>query len=207
MANKLGDLPVPRIMLSSKKQRAPRSPKSPAAKSGKTAKAAKAAAAAKIPKIQKAKSTAEHPTYLEMVTDAIATLKDRKGASRQAIYKHIVAAHSLVKSPANEKKVRHQLAQALKKGTTTGSLLQASQGRFKIQKAGAASPKAASTRKSSTPKAKTTPKSMKKVATSPSEKKAKSPKQVAKPSVKKSKKAPVKKEVAEAPATPDAVAA
>lgn len=187
-------------------QKITKSPKSPAAKSGKTAKAAKTAAAAKIPKIQKAKTTAEHPKYLEMVTEAIATLKDRKGASRQAIYKHVVAKHSLVKSPADEKKVRHQLAVALKKGTTTGSLLQASAGRYKIQKTGGASPKVA-TPKSSTPKAKTAPKSMKKVTTSPSEKKAKSPKKSVKPSVKKSKKAPAKKAaVADAPATPTAVA-
>jgi len=34
-------------------------------------------------------------SYLEMVTDAIATLKDRTGSSRQAITRHILVTHSL----------------------------------------------------------------------------------------------------------------
>merc|ERR1712112_642940 len=38
---------------------------------------------------------AKKMTYLEMVTDAIATMKDRTGSSRQAITRHILATHGL----------------------------------------------------------------------------------------------------------------
>uniref|UniRef100_A0A1I7TML7 H15 domain-containing protein n=1 Tax=Caenorhabditis tropicalis TaxID=1561998 RepID=A0A1I7TML7_9PELO len=171
--------------------KSPKSPKSPAAKVGKTAKAAKTAAASKIPKV---KVAAEHPSYLEMITEAINVLNVKKGASRQAIHKHIVAQYNL--GAATDKMVRSRLALALKKGVTTGTLQQPSLNRFKLPK----DAQKASTPKVGTPKTPTTPKSAKKtnvVAASPSEKKSSTPKTTAvKPTVKKSKKAPSKKTAA-----------
>ncbi|EFO86731.1 hypothetical protein CRE_04772 [Caenorhabditis remanei] len=169
--------------------KAPKSPKSPAARAGKAAKAEKTAVASKIPKVQKIKTVADHPAYLVMVTAAINDLKERKGASKQAILKHISNSFHLVNAVNTEKKVRSKLALALKKGVASGALLQVTgtgaSGRFKLAKAGA------------TPKAPSTPKAAKKtsvVAPSPSEKKAKSPKKAAvKPAAKKNKKAPVTK--------------
>merc|ERR1711872_969755 len=48
-------------------------------------------AAAKPAKARKAAKPAAHPPYASMITAAIKGLKDKKGSSRQAILKYIVA--------------------------------------------------------------------------------------------------------------------
>merc|ERR1712055_1223161 len=57
------------------------------------AKAPKAAKAAKAPKAKKAaaKKPAAHPPYAAMITAAIKGLGDKKGSSRQAILKYVIA--------------------------------------------------------------------------------------------------------------------
>merc|ERR1711962_1408383 len=57
------------------------------------AKAPKATKAAKAPKAKKAaaKKPAAHPPYAAMITAAIKGLGDKKGSSRQAILKYVIA--------------------------------------------------------------------------------------------------------------------
>ena len=50
-----------------------------------------AAVSKKVKKAGKPKNPVDHPTYAVMVVDAIRGLGDRKGSSRQAILKHILA--------------------------------------------------------------------------------------------------------------------
>ena len=58
----------------------------------KVASPAKAVAAAPKPKkVVKSAAGSAHPPYLEMVTQAVIALKERKGSSRQAILKYILA--------------------------------------------------------------------------------------------------------------------
>jgi histone H1/5 len=59
----------------------------------KVASPTKAVAAAPKPKkvVKSAAGSAAHPPYLEMVTQAVIALKERKGSSRQAILKYILA--------------------------------------------------------------------------------------------------------------------
>merc|ERR1712158_34676 len=45
----------------------------------------------KAPKVTKAAKPAAHPPYANMIVAAIKALKDKKGSSRQAILKHVVA--------------------------------------------------------------------------------------------------------------------
>merc|ERR1712215_249447 len=47
--------------------------------------------AAAAPKVKKAKVHAAHPPYASMITAAIKALGDKKGSSRQAILKYVVA--------------------------------------------------------------------------------------------------------------------
>ena len=49
------------------------------------------AAVSKVKKPGKPKKSADHPPYSTMVIDAIRGLADRKGSSRQAILKHVLA--------------------------------------------------------------------------------------------------------------------
>merc|ERR1711963_1111424 len=53
--------------------------------------AAAAAAAPKAKKAAKPKAPAAHPPYASMITAAIKALGDKKGSSRQAILKYVVA--------------------------------------------------------------------------------------------------------------------
>merc|ERR1712072_1332030 len=46
---------------------------------------------AKAPKVKKVAKPAAHPPYANMIVAAIKALKDKKGSSRQAILKHVVA--------------------------------------------------------------------------------------------------------------------
>merc|ERR1719479_682298 len=85
-----------------------------------TAAAAPAPKAAKAKKVAKPKKAATHPTYAVMAAAAIAALKDRKGSSRQAILKYIMANYNLGTSDA--KQVNTRLKVALKNGLKSGAL-------------------------------------------------------------------------------------
>ena len=72
---------------------------------------------------------ASHPSYQVMVEDAIKALKDRKGSSRQAMKKQIMATHNLSAVSASHFKV------ALDKLTESGTLVKSENGqRWKIKK-------------------------------------------------------------------------
>ena len=72
---------------------------------------------------------ASHPSYQVMVQDAIKALKDRKGSSRQAMKKHIMATHNLPAVSATH------FNSALTKLTEGGTLEKSENGqRWKIKK-------------------------------------------------------------------------
>ena len=111
----------------------------------------------------KAKATPAGPSYLDLIKEAISTLKDRTGSSRQAIAKVVE-----VKKGASYAKAR--LNMALKKGVDTAALTQV-KGSYKLAKVAAkvkvAKKKPAAKKKSVTKKAapkKTTAKSIKPTA-------------------------------------------
>ncbi|VDL83361.1 unnamed protein product [Nippostrongylus brasiliensis] len=86
------------------------------------------------PKGEKKEKTApSHPVYGAMIKAAIKELGDRKGASKQAIFKFIVQKYKL---GDNEKMINSRLRFALKKGVESGLLKQASgtgaAGRFRL---------------------------------------------------------------------------
>ncbi|EJW84399.1 linker histone H1 and H5 family protein, partial [Wuchereria bancrofti] len=70
-------------------------------------------------KRQGAKVTKNHPTYSQMIKEAIVALKDRKGSSRLAILKYISGHYQL---GDNGKRVHSQLRLAIKKGIASGKL-------------------------------------------------------------------------------------
>ena len=86
---------------------------------------------AKKPAAKKAPAKkANHPTYQVMVQDAIKALKERKGASRQAIKKYISTEHKVAEISS------FHFNTALKKLTEAGTLEQSATGqRWKIKKA------------------------------------------------------------------------
>ena len=124
------------------------------------------------------KAAPEHPTYSVMIADAITSLKDRKGSSKQAIEKFICANYKV--GPT----YNVHLKMALKKGVASETLVQVkgqgASGSFKLAKP-AAAPKKAVAKKPAA----------KKVVKKPAAKKA-SPKKVVK---KVTKKASPKKKV------------
>ena len=61
--------------------------------------------------VKKTKAPATHPKYIDMITTAIAGLKERTGCSRQAILKYIVANNKV-----EEGKAVVQVRLALKAG-------------------------------------------------------------------------------------------
>merc|ERR1711928_164699 len=65
------------------------------------------------------KAEAKKTSYLEMVTDAIITMKDCSGSSRQAITRHILETHKI-----NDAKVIH-IRKAIAHGMEKGTLKQA----------------------------------------------------------------------------------
>ena len=85
-----------------------------------------------------AKKAPEHPKYVDMITAAIGSLKERTGSSRQAILKYIQANYK-VGDAANS-----HLKMALKRGVASGAFAQAkgtgASGSFKLVKK-AAEPK------------------------------------------------------------------
>ncbi|CAI2358045.1 unnamed protein product [Caenorhabditis sp. 36 PRJEB53466] len=175
--------------------------------------APKAPKAAKIPK---AKTPSSHPPYISMIQSAIKQLKDRKGASKQAILKYISQNYKL---GDNVIQINSHLRQALKRGVVSKAIVQAAgsgaNGRFKVPektapattavKKSAPAPKIAVSRKITGPqaavkpkKAAAKPKKAAAVAGAKKTKKAASPKKIAKPVAKKAKK-PVTPKKAAAP--------
>merc|ERR1712141_367633 len=147
-------------------------------------------AAAKPAKAKKAAKPAAHPPYASMITAAIKGLKDKKGSSRQAILKYIVANNKVDAAKAG---VRVKLALrkmvAAKKIVAAAAAGKKGAGSFKLP---AKEPKA---KKATKPKAKK-PKKAKKVK-KPAAKKAKKPKKAAKkPAAKKAAKKPAAKKAA-----------
>uniref|UniRef100_A0A0K0DDX5 H15 domain-containing protein n=1 Tax=Angiostrongylus cantonensis TaxID=6313 RepID=A0A0K0DDX5_ANGCA len=86
---------------------------------------------------KKPKTVPSHPVYAAMIKAAIKELKDRKGASKQAISKFIQQKYKL---GDNEKKINAHLRMALKKGVSSGTLKQTSgsgaSGRFHLAEKG-----------------------------------------------------------------------
>lgn len=78
------------------------------------------------------KKPAEHPKYIDMITAAITTLKERNGSSRQAIVKYIKANYKV----GDNSDVHVKLA--LKRGVASGALSQpkgtGASGSFKVVK-------------------------------------------------------------------------
>lgn len=68
-------------------------------------------------KRQGTKTTKTHPSYSQMIKEAITALKDRKGSSRVAILKYILERYQL---GDNGKRVHSQLRLAIKRGIASG---------------------------------------------------------------------------------------
>ena len=144
---------------------------------------------------KKAASTpASHPKYIEMVQQALTSLKERGGSSRQAVLKYIMANF---KVGNDESVVNTHLKMALKAGVKSGSLKQSkgtgASGSFRIGE----KPKKAATPKAKKPK----PAAPKKAEGKPAAKKAstgttkkKAAKESKPKAVKKATKSPAKKE-------------
>merc|ERR1712080_157526 len=127
---------------------------------------------AAAPKAKKAakKAPAAHPPYASMITTAIKKLADKKGSSRQAILKYVVANN---KVDAAKAAVRVRLA--LKKMLAAKKLVPAAAGRkgagsFKLP---AKEPKAKKAKKPKAKKAKKPKAAKKPAAKKPAAKKAK----------------------------------
>ena len=75
----------------------------------------------KAVKPRKPVQPAEHPKYREMIATAIRNLKERKGSSRQAILKHIMASYK-VGSEVN--KINSRVKMALRAGIKSGTFKQ-----------------------------------------------------------------------------------
>ncbi|XP_066969030.1 histone H1-delta-like [Macrobrachium rosenbergii] len=161
--------------------------------------AAPAPAPKKAPKAKKPAAKPAHPTYAVMIADALKTLKERTGSSRQAILKHILANYKV----GDEKLAGARIRSALKKGVSSGALKQVkgagASGSFKVAKEevkpkkAVKKPKATKpdSKKSKAKKAAKSPKAVKKATKKPAAKKA-----VKKPAaVKKAAKKPVAKKV------------
>ena len=177
---------------------------------------AQAPVAPKSPKkkASKPKKPATHPKYSEMVKDAIQSLKERGGSSRQAILKYIMKKYNL---GTTEKSINSHLKLALRAGVNNKTLKQSkgtgASGSFRIgeksqnekkPKKKPAAKKAKKPKKAATPKkakkpAVPKPKSAKKTA---KPKKAATPKKAKKPAAKKpaAKKPAAKKPAAKKPA-------
>ena len=145
-----------------------------------------APAPAKSPKKKaaaKPKKPSSHPKYSDMIRNAITSLKERGGSSRQAILKYIMANYNVGK---DAKTVNNHLKLALRAGVKNKSLKQSkgtgASGSFRIGEAKPAAKKPAKAKKAAKPKA-AKPKKAKK----PAAKKATGEKKAAKPKAKKPK--------------------
>merc|ERR1739848_632991 len=144
----------------------------------------------KAPKVTKAAKPAAHPPYANMIVAAIKALKDKKGSSRQAILKYVVANNKV--ADADKAAVRVKLALrklvAAKKVVPAAAAGKKGAGSFKLpaKEPAAKKPKAKKAKK---------PKAAKKPA-KPKAKKAAKPKAAKKPAAKK----PAAKKAAKKPA-------
>ena len=141
------------------------------------------------------KKSSDHPTYAEMISAAILSLKDRTGSSRQAIAKYVCANYQV-----DADKAAFHLRRALKKGLEDGVFKTARQsgkgaGSFKLiekkKKKPTAKKAKPSTKKSAVKKAKPSTKKSAVKKAKPSVKKpavaAKKAKAVKKPGTSKAK--------------------
>lgn len=162
---------------------------------------AKKAPAKKVTK--KAPKPADHPKYADMIEAAVASLKDRKGSSRQAISKYIQANYKVADNSSVHVKT------ALKRGVASGTLVQVkgtgASGSFKLaSKAAAKTEKKPAAKKPAAKKpaakkpAKKTPKKAAKKPVAAKKSAKKTPKKAAKKST--PKKMPAKKAVVKKPA-------
>merc|ERR1739846_312121 len=126
--------------------------------------------AAAAPKVKKAKAPAARPPYASMITAAIKALGDKKGSSRQAILKYVVASN---KVDAAKAAIRVRIALkkmiAAKKVVAAAAAGKKGAGSFKLP---AKAPKVKKAKKPKKPKAK----KPKKAAKKPKAKKAAKPK-------------------------------
>merc|ERR1711990_1372191 len=149
----------------------------------------------KAPKVKKAAKPAAHPPYANMIVAAIKALKDKKGSSRQAILKYVVANNKV--ADADKAAVRVKLALrklvAAKKVVPAAAAGKKGAGSFKLpaKEPAAKKPKA---KKAKKPKAAKKPAAKK--AAKPKAKKAAKPKAAKKPAAKK----PAAKKAAKKPA-------
>uniref|UniRef100_A0A803M1D8 H15 domain-containing protein n=1 Tax=Chenopodium quinoa TaxID=63459 RepID=A0A803M1D8_CHEQI len=88
------------------------------------------------PKKAVAKSAPSHPPYIEMITEALVSLKERTGSSHYAIAKHIEEEQKVRDLPPNFRKL---LFNQLKKSVASGKLVM----KKPTKKSAAAKPKAA----------------------------------------------------------------
>ncbi|XP_061162284.1 histone H1-like [Saccostrea echinata] len=153
-------------------------------------------------KSTKPKVPAAHPKYIDMISAAVAALKERGGSSRQAILKYIMANY---KVGNDVKSINTHLKMALKSGVKKGALKQAkgtgASGSFKLgdKPKTEKKPKA---KKVAKPKAAKPKKPVAKPKKPAGEKKAKTPKKKAaakKPAAPKKAKSPKKKAAPKSP--------
>ena len=159
-------------------------------------------------KAPKPRKPASHPPFVDMVAESIKDLADKRGSSRVAIKKHLLAYFQLEDTPANNKRINLALKRGVESGKLTTNRYHA--GLFKIVKVGKevkadksskATPKkvAAKTEKAPTKKVAKTPTktptkmAAKKVAKTPTKKAAKPKAAAKKPAVKKTPKKVAKK--------------
>jgi len=68
-------------------------------------------------KPKKVASAPAHPKYEDMIRDAIVSLKERKGSSRQAIKKYILSTYKLPENPTTNTAIRLAINKGVEKGT------------------------------------------------------------------------------------------
>ena len=156
-------------------------------------------------KAAKPEKTVSHPPFIDMVAEAIKSLSDKRGSSKIAIKKHMLAQYKLEDTKANNTRINL----ALKRGVTGGKLVtnRFYAGHFKnikadkaakkeplkktpVKKVAAKTPTKKLVKKAKSPTKKSVMKSARKTLT----KKAAKPKLIAKkPAVKKTTKNAVKK--------------
>merc|ERR1712008_568155 len=149
----------------------------------------KAPKVAKAPKVKKAAKPAAHPPYANMIVAAIKALKDKKGSSRQAILKYVVANNKVADADKAAVRVKLSLRKlvAAKKVVAAAAAGKKGAGSFKLPAKEPAAKK---------PKAKKAKKPAAKKAAKPKAKKAAKPKAAKKPAAKK----PAAKKAAKKPA-------
>jgi histone H1/5 len=154
--------------------------------------------AEKVVKAKKVAKPAEHPTYAAMILTAIGKLAEKKGSSRKAILKYIVANNKI----ADEAKAAKRVNTAIRKLVAAKKVdnLKGTSGKFRLPKAEpkpkkvVKKPKKAAAKK---PKAAKKPAAKKaKTPKKPAAKKPKTPKKAAKKPVAKKPKAKTPKKAA-----------